>query len=204
MIYLLVSGQRLQAYYDAVFTDSQNYLTMKTELDDKWEGCTVTAVFESASGIKVSAILGSIAAPQIGKNEYRLPDEMIGSPYFTVALIGNKGDMRITTNSVQITVGISGYGEGRAPVAPSPDEYEQLLDICLNAKDIASSLRRDADSGFFNGKDGKDGIDGEKGEKGDKGDKGDVGPGYVLTTDDKIEIAGIALALIPDGDEVSY
>ena len=40
--------------------------------------------------------------------------------------------------------------------------------------------------------------------KGDKGDKGEKGDTYVLTNADKQEIAAIALALLPDAEEVNY
>ena len=72
------------------------------------------------------------------------------------------------------------------------------------------------------GPQGEQGIQGEKGDKGDpgiqgiQGEKGDTGaqgpqgePGvngsdYVLTDDDKNEIAAIALTLLPSTEEVEY
>lgn len=47
---------------------------------------------------------------------------------------------------------------------------------------------------------GEQGIQGEKGEK---GDKGEPGASYVLTQDDKAEIAQLALAAMPVAEEVS-
>lgn len=47
---------------------------------------------------------------------------------------------------------------------------------------------------------GEQGIPGEKGEK---GDKGEPGASYVLTQDDKAEIAQLALAAMPVAEEVS-
>lgn len=69
------------------------------------------------------------------------------------------------------------------------------------------------------GEKGEQGERGERGEKGDKGESGEQGPqgirgergekgeagdDYVLTEADKTEIAGIVLASLPNGDEVSY
>lgn len=47
-------------------------------------------------------------------------------------------------------------------------------------------------------------VVGAKGEKGDKGDTGADGQDYVLTENDKHEIAQTAIADIADGDEVKY
>lgn len=63
---------------------------------------------------------------------------------------------------------------------------QDAVDTANEAKDIAESLRQDADNGVFNG---------------DKGEKGDD---YVLTQEDKEEIARLSLELLPNGDEVSY
>lgn len=60
------------------------------------------------------------------------------------------------------------------------------------------------------GEKGEQGVQGEKGEKGEKGDTGEKGADgkdgepYVLTDDDKTEIASKVLELLPNGDEVSY
>lgn len=53
----------------------------------------------------------------------------------------------------------SGYGVGDTPEEPTPTEYEQLLSIANATKQVAQSVRTDADSGVF---------------KGDKGDVGEV------------------------------
>ena len=63
------------------------------------------------------------------------------------------------------------------------------------------------------GEDGKDGAQGPKGDKGDQGEQGIQGePGpagadgndYILTENDKSEIANLVLGLLPSGEEVSY
>ena len=54
------------------------------------------------------------------------------------------------------------------------------------------------------GPQGPAGPQGIQGEKGEKGDPGAPGADYVLTENDKAEIAAMAVALIPSGEEVSY
>lgn len=48
------------------------------------------------------------------------------------------------------------------------------------------------------------GVGALKGEKGDKGDKGDPGDNYILTDEDKNNIAELAIARIEYGDERRY
>ena len=89
----------------------------------------------------------------------------------------------------------------------TPTDQMTLAEV----KAIAESVREDADSGKFNGKDGqpgKDGVDGKDGKPGAKGDKGEPGaqgePGkdgadgkdYVLTEADKTEIAEQAAEMV--------
>lgn len=47
-------------------------------------------------------------------------------------------------------------------------------------------------------------IRGEKGETGPQGPAGTNGTDYILTTDDKQEIANLVLAELPNSEEVSY
>jgi hypothetical protein len=76
--------------------------------------------------------------------------------------------------------------DGIAPQPPTPSEYSQLIQLAEETKEIANSVREDADNGVF---------DGEKGEKGED---------YILTDADKQEIANIINASIVDGNEVAY
>ena len=77
------------------------------------------------------------------------------------------------------------------PSEPTPTEYEQLLSLANATKQIAQSVRDDADSGAFKGDKGDTGPQGDKGDaftyadftpeqlaalKGDKGETGDTGP----------------------------
>ena len=142
-------------------------------------------------------VLNSDSAICTGKDECYVPYEVIKAPDFTVSVFGVLGDSRATTPQTRITVTESGYGEGDVPSEPTPTEYEQLLSIANETKQIAQSVRDDADSGAFKGDKGDIGPQGEKGDKGDtgeqgiqgiqgiKGDKGDKGErGYPFTYED--------------------
>lgn len=92
---------------------------------------------------------------------------------------------------------------GQAPEPPTPSVYQELIETAKQATEVAQSVRNDADSGKFDGKDGYtpikgvDYFDGAKGDKGDKGDKGEPGADgkdYILTDVDKTEIADIVLS----------
>ena len=54
------------------------------------------------------------------------------------------------------------------------------------------------------GERGPQGVQGIQGIQGPQGEKGETGDGYVITDDDKSEIAQMILAELVDGDEVSY
>lgn len=51
----------------------------------------------------------------------------------------------------------SGYEQSEASEPPTPDIYNQILEVVDDTKQIAQSVRDDADKGLFNGKDGDDG-----------------------------------------------
>lgn len=56
----------------------------------------------------------------------------------------------------------------------------------------------------YTGPQGETGAQGPQGEKGEKGDTGAAGADYVLTSEDKTEIANLVIATLPNGEEVNY
>ena len=211
MIYAKVKGQHLETFYDLIYSDSINFLSVKFELSREWNGYNLTALFKNSAGETISVILSEDTGFFIGDNTFLIPYEVITAPSFSMSLIGNKENSRITTNAVSIKVKKSGYGEGTKPATPSLSEYEQLLSICDSAKNISQSVRDDADNGVFKGEKGDKGDKGDTGAKGEKGDTGMQGPKgetgakgdtYQLTDSDKTDIANIVLDIMPDGDEV--
>ena len=47
-------------------------------------------------------------------------------------------------------------------------------------------------------------LKGAKGDKGDTGPQGEPGADYILTANDKTEIANLVLAALPSSEEVGY
>lgn len=177
------------AAYNNTIADSVMFEKIRFNFPDTWNGYDKTAVFRNGDE-KISVVLNSDSALCTGENECYVPYEVIKAPQFTVSVFGVSGNSRATTPQVRIIVRESGYGEGDLPSEPTPTEYEQLLSLANATKQIAQSVRDDADSGAFKGDRGDIGPQGEKGDKGDpftyndftpeqlaalKGDKGDTG-----------------------------
>lgn len=179
----------------AVVSDSVLYERMKFTFPESWEGYTKTAVFRNGD-ITLSVILNSDSDLCVGADECYIPHEVIKFPELTVSVFGVLGDSRVTTPQAAIRVIQSGYGEGDEPSDPTPTEYEQLVNLANETKEIAQSVRTDADNGAFKGdkgdpftysdftpeqlaalkgEKGDTGAQGPQGVKGDKGDKGDTG-----------------------------
>ena len=175
--------------YDNTIADSVMFEKIRFNFPDTWNGYDKTAVFRNGDK-KITVVLNSDSALCTGENECYAPYEVIKAPYFTVSVFGVLGESRATTPQVRINVWESGYGEGDLPSEPTPTEYEQLVNLANKTKQIAQSVRDDADNGVFKGEKGDIGPQGEKGEaftyddftteqlaalKGEKGDKGDTG-----------------------------
>lgn len=134
-----------------VVADSINYLTAHFDLSDSDFGGVTTAVF--------TPMFTEISKEQILKNNSCVvPWEVIKSRGFKVSLYCNKDDVRITTNEITIPVEESGFTEGDTPSEPTKTVYEQLIGEVSKAVDIANSIKEQAESGAFNGKDGIDGT----------------------------------------------
>ena len=174
---------------DNTIADSVMFEKIRFNFPDTWNGYDKTAVFRNGDE-KISVVLNSDSALCTGENECYVPYEVIKAPQFTVSVFGVSGNSRATTPQARIMVRESGYGEGDMPSEPTSTEYEQLVNLANKTKQIAQSVRDDADSGAFKGDKGDTGPQGEKGEaftyddftteqlaalKGEKGDKGDTG-----------------------------
>ena len=101
-----------------IVADSKNYLYAEFIFTPDWDGITKTALFKF-DDTPYAMLLG-------GDNTCVVPAEVIKSPSFIVSVVG--GD-RITTNSVKVLVIPSGYEEGETPEPPTPDIYEQIIEM---------------------------------------------------------------------------
>lgn len=152
--------------------DSYGIEQLHVTADDSWDGLDILAVFHAPDGTATKVVAGA--------------NGMLAVPPEATAKQAGGGRIvfaGLAENVQRITVDM-GYNikphsdiEGDNPGTPTPDVVQQILteaqnanvnsakakELATDAKDIAQSVRDDADNGKFNGKDGA------------KGDKGDVG-----------------------------
>ena len=157
--------------YNNTIADSVMFEKMQFNFPESWIGYAKTAVFRNGENT-ISVVLNSDSALCTDDNECYVPYEVIKAPQFTVSVFGVSGDSRATTPQVRVIVRESGYGEGDTPSEPTPTEYEQILSLANATKQIAQSIRDDADSGAFKGVQGEIGPQGPKGEIGPQGPQG--------------------------------
>ena len=139
---------------------------------DEWSG-TKTALFVQGEYSK-SEILDENGTCEIPWEFFDADNTTFG--YVSVYC----GDL-VTANRVVVDIVKSGYQESDASVPPSPDVYQQLVELAEDTKEIAQSVREDADAGELDGvtvtvqnkdgqqsakvKNGKDGKDYEHSEE---------------------------------------
>ena len=70
---------------------------------------------------------------------------------YTIGVFGVADGIRIPTNILEFKADKGCVYEGQEPVEPTPELYEQILNLCFESKQIAQSIRNDADTGKFNG-----------------------------------------------------
>ena len=177
-------------------------LNFQFENPADWDGLIKIAIFTAGEqSVRVGLIDDKCYIPaDVLKNE---GDITIG--VYGYELVSNDTvALRRSPVPFVVTVEEGSYRESASEPTP------QQVDICEQALAVAESVRRDADNGVFDGEQGPQGEQGPKGDtgatgpQGPKGEKGDAGDDYVLTAQDKIDIANIVITLIPDGNEVSY
>ncbi len=162
ILFASISPSGIMSVEKAIVSDSVLYEKMKFILPEDWENKSVTAVFKNGDKI-LSIILNEDDSLCTGENECYIPHEVIKAPQFTVSAFATFDKSIITSTAAVVKVLQSGYGEGDKPSEPTPTEYEQIINLVEETKNLAQSVRDDADNGKF------------KGDKGEKGDKGDTG-----------------------------
>ena len=178
-----------------VVANSKNYLRTKfTFQSDEWNGVKKTASFVSNFDNPVLQILDE-------NDECLVPPECIKSGTLSVSVFG--GDL-ITTNVCTVTIFESGYIEGVTPEPPTPDVYQQILNLLesLEAGTIPDDKIAEAVNKYLEENPvqsltkedvqkivdeyirvNKDELKGEKGDKGDPGVDGQDGYTPVKGTD---------------------
>lgn len=178
--------------------DSVRFEKIHFSFPENWNGYTKKAVFKNGDKT-VNIFLNGDETVCTDTDECFVPNEVIKAPEFTVSVLGVMGDSIATSAEAVVNVTESGYTKGDFPIAPTPSEYEQLLNIAEETRQIAQSVRDDADNGNFKGEKGDtgskgekgdtgeqgiqgvQGLKGEKGDTGSKGDKGDKGDPFTYT-----------------------
>ncbi len=135
-------------------SDSLNFLECEFRITGM-DGCVCTPSF---------ARCGIIHNPSFVQEEVdgvtvvtcTVPPEVIQPPQFDACIYGydTASSTRITVASCPVWVGKSGYA--CAPPPPSPTVYEQMIAVSAETKDIAQSVRADADAGVFTPQKGVD------------------------------------------------
>lgn len=169
-----VTGQKIKRLNSpGSVEDTLNYLTCHfIFVGEEWDNTVRTAYFENQkSGERYAQIIaddGTCTVPWEA-----LTDK--GFVRFSVA--GEREDYRITTDVESFYNSGTIYG-GNPSEPPTPDQYDQMIALAERTKEIAESVRKDADEGKF------DGNPGEPGKPGDPGRDGVSPTAKVEQTDD--------------------
>ncbi len=159
----------------------------KVIFTDFWFNYNKTVVFKRSSnalGVPYIVLVDKL------ESELTIPWEVLKeSGTFKVGAYGTTDTETLPTLwSDDITIEYGSDTAGQAPPPPTPNVYQELIEIAKQAVNTAQSVEERANNGEFNGKDGKDG---EKGDTGPQGPAGADGKDYILTDADKQEIADI-------------
>jgi hypothetical protein len=131
---------------DTYIADSIDYFSFEFIFSDDWNGYTKTACIKKDKSYNVLLIDDKIA-PDL------LPVFTQGE--WTVSVFGSNGIPLNTANTAKLCFMGSGMRGGKTPEPKSIDVYNQILAEAENAKDIAQSVRVDADNGVFDGEPGE-------------------------------------------------
>lgn len=141
-----------------------------------WENLSVIVTFNPPNKKPVQVVVDSVTGV------IKVPKEATANLYGvgTIVFVGLADGVQRISADVEYIVRKHSNANGTEPAKPTPSVVEQILTeaqnantnsaeakkLATDAKDIAQSVRDDADNGKFNGKDGKDGAKGDKGETG--------------------------------------
>ena len=110
---------------------SKNFLCAEFEFSHQWSGCEKTAIFKNADGVAYSVLLSD--------DKCRIPYEVMGADFY-VSVFGVKGELRITSDEVTVSVEASGYTEGETPQEPTQTVYEQILNRISESEAVISEV----------------------------------------------------------------
>lgn len=179
-----------------------------------WENLSAIATFNPPNKKPVQVVIDSVTSV------IKVPKEATADLYGvgTIVFVGLADGVQRISADVEYIVRKHSNASGTEPAEPTPSVVEQILTeaqsanansaeakkLATDAKDIAQSVRTDADKGKFNGAKGEKGDKGETGAQGERGEKGDKGdPGADAKVDDTLTKPGEAADAKKTGDGLS-
>lgn len=162
-------------------SDSRLYIAATAEFDSEWDDLTARwLTFEPRTGTAITAVLadGSSFDESLGVS--------LSAGTWRVSAHGtNTAGKEIHTTPILLNVAQAGGRDGDAPPYVPPDAAGQIAAVAAEARDIAQSVREDADAGLF---------------KGDKGDPGDSATIIEATADDALDMLAESGIIEPVSD----
>lgn len=135
-----VVNQRLYLEPPETAEGTREYLRAEFDFSEEWDGMTKTAFFRGADGEN---------HPKLLKDDTcTVPAEALAAPgRVGVSVSGVLGDTVITTDIKSFT--ILATLSGGTPSDPEPTVWQQILNKMDETKQIAQSVREDAEAGKF-------------------------------------------------------
>ena len=142
-------------------SDSRLYIAGAVDFDAEWDDITAIWLnFEPRQGEAINAYLTEGAF-------YESLGVSLSAGTWRVSAHGsNTAGKEIHTTPVLINVAQAGGRDGEAPPYVPPDATGQIAAVAAEARDIAQSVRDDADNGLFKGDKGDPGLTPHIGENG--------------------------------------
>ena len=135
-----VVNQRLYLEPPETAEGTREYLKAEFSFSEEWDGMTKTAFFRGANGDTVPRLLE--------EDTCTVPAEVLAaSGRVGVSVSGTLGETVITTDIKSFSVPAT--LSGGTPSDPEPTVWQQILDKVDETKQIAQSVREDAEAGKF-------------------------------------------------------
>ena len=142
-------------------SDSRLYIAGAVSFDGEWDDITAVYLnFEPRQGEAINAYLTD------GAFDESLGVSLSAGTWRVSAHGSNSAGKEIHTTPVLLNVAQAGGLDGEAPPYVPPDAAGQIAAVAAEARDIAQSVRDDADAGKFKGEEGKPGLTPHIGENG--------------------------------------
>ena len=142
-------------------SDSRLYIAATAVFDSEWDDITARwLTFEPRNGTAITALLTD------GAFDESLGVSLSAGTWRVSAHGSNTAGKEIHTTPVLLNVAQAGGRDGEAPPYVPPDATGQIAAVAAEARDIAQSVRDDADAGLFKGEEGKPGLTPHIGENG--------------------------------------